>query len=247
MNKFGKDDILGNIFEMSELKDKGFNFDAFDYEAKIVCDVGGWSMENTAKVMNDMVVVPLEKMNKVLVFDINKNPHLRLVKIDLKTEGQLTGKEEELKTEIEIKSKGKIFGQTFNTFELIEALKDPKLTDDNAPITIYTKNFSALLKIIYECGSCDKLHLIGCEDGDELFDSDFIKGKIHINHSYKKGKYITKKELLNLLESIPKIMNITIETYNDEHPYTLTSVYKCPSCPAIHLDAAYDDFNHHIN
>jgi hypothetical protein len=155
--------------------------------------------------------------------------------------------DKEIKSEIEIKSKAKIFGQTFNNIDLIEALKDPKLTDHNAPVTIYTKDFSSLLKIIYECGSCNKLHFIGCEDDEEVFDSDFGGGKVYINHSYKKGKYVTQKELLNILESIPKIMDITIETYNDENPYTLTSVYKCPYCPSIHLDCAYEEHSFRPN
>lgn len=138
-----------------------------------------------------------------------------------------------------IKSKARVFGESINSFELLQALKSPLLKDDNAPIQISTQFQTGLLNMIYLCPFCEKLHLaFGLWNKNEYAEK-IPHLKIYADHTYD-GKHVTKKELISVLEQLNEVLDIFLDSAEEGMSYTLTKVFKCSgSCPVIHLDCAY--------
>jgi hypothetical protein len=138
-----------------------------------------------------------------------------------------------------IKSKARIFGECINTYELLAALKDPSFSNANGPVTINTKFGFGTLSMVYMCSSCNKIHLVtgSIEEGEYFGEQPGII--IFADHT-KDGKVITKKELIEILERIDDLKDVTLEHIGEGQTYTLTEIYKCNEhCPAVHLDCSY--------
>jgi hypothetical protein len=137
-----------------------------------------------------------------------------------------------------IKSKARIFGETINSFELLQALKSPLLKDDDAPIQISTPRCFGWLSMVVICPHCNKLHFISSPLDDESYREKLIECKVLGDHNNKPTS-TTKKELISILELLPDPIEIALEDIF-QTSYLLTGVYKCSEeCPVIHLDCAY--------
>jgi len=145
-----------------------------------------------------------------------------------------------------IKSKARMFGDSINSQELIEALKNPLLKKD-APVQISTKFYSGLLKMIYKCPHCNKLHFVCGKLEKERYLEAIIHTIVFADHC-NDGKFVTKEELISVLQQLEEVTNITLEDSIDDHTYTLTKVFKCSGeCPVVHLDCAYEKNSPHLN
>ena len=146
-----------------------------------------------------------------------------------------------------IKSKARVFGESINSFELLQALRSPLLKDDDAPIQISTQFHSGLLNMIYVCPFCHKIHLSCAVWDKNKYEERTPHLKVYADHT-KDGKHVTKKELISVLEQLNEVLDIFLESAEEDMSYTLTKVFKCsPNCSAIHLDSAYERNSPHLN
>ena len=156
---------------------------------------------------------------------------------------------------IAVKLKDKVFGETLNVGELIEGINDEMFNVDDIPVSITTQEFSGDVVAIYKCKECEKIHLLGNnysaeEDKDYAFDEEDLEEYLESNAKAIYGKNIpmNKIEILETLNKLSKKSPIVIGTFADEHPFTLTGVYKCSEeCPAIHLDSSYGEHSFNLN
>lgn len=137
-----------------------------------------------------------------------------------------------------IKSKARIFGECINTYELLLAIKNEVFSIDEAPIEISSESFVGTLTMVYLCQKCAKLHLVcgSLQEGHCVSRENIV---VCADHTAD-GKYVSKKELVEILEHLQEIRNVCLQHVYGKHNYTLTEVSKCHSlCPAIHLNSAY--------
>jgi hypothetical protein len=148
-----------------------------------------------------------------------------------------------------IKSKARVFGDSINTLELIEALKSSLFKEKNAPVLIFTQHHSGFLKMIYECPHCNKLHFVcGEMDKSEHLDNLIVQKRIHADHYSDGMEAVTKEELIAVLEKLSEPKKIVLEHTQDPSAYYLTQVYKCSEdCPSVHLDSAYSKDSLQLN
>ncbi len=158
-----------------------------------------------------------------------------------------------------VASKTKLFGETFNTKELLEALRNPAFNHPEGPVVIDGKDKTLQLTLIYVCSLCDKLHLVCGHSQEEIYETHFDhEVKIFENIMHEEGYGITKFALIDILENLPEVMPVCLQTYgegfeekgdnlNDNPAYTLSEIYKCNSCEAIHLSIFYEQHSHHTN
>jgi len=142
-----------------------------------------------------------------------------------------------------IKSKARVFGDSINSLELLESLKNPLFKDEHAPVLIVTQFHAGFLQMVYECPKCNKLHFVcGAMDKEEHIDNLIIQKKIHADH-YSEGdkNVVTREELISVLEQLSEPKKIVLENTEDPNAYYLTQVYKCSeNCPCVHLDTSYN-------
>jgi hypothetical protein len=225
-------ELRGSLVSKKEADKEGFNYDMFDYEAKMVATMPNVKIiDSVFRISGNMAITLNEPGTHYLIFKIGDNKGFVF---------------EQINAPIRVATKAKVFGETFTVKELIEALKKPIFDQDDALISIHTKDFSDGLTAVYKCSTCDKIHLLAGhfeddEQRDNFDSSTFIKTYVFKTANSVLG-YVSKKELLDILETVPKKMPVLIETIWSEKCFTLTNVFKCSeTCPSIHLDSAYDD------
>lgn len=167
---------------------------------------------------------------------------------------------------IPIKQKNKVFGETFNVGELIEALKNEVFKVDDAPVSIHTEDFFGDVVAVYKRKNHEGVYILAnnrkiySEDDDNeedegeddmfIFNTDEVSGSVKeiAETIYGLQYIIEKKDLIEILNKLDKKQRVMIETMADENAYTLTGVYKCSEgCPAIHLDSSYEEVNFNLN
>lgn len=132
--------------------------------------------------------------------------------------------------------------------ELLKALKDKvfKNSPDEAPVFIhqtsgiedYEVDSQPLTAVLF-CGSCDKLHLQSgwYDTANEVLTKNAV---IYQDYRDREDRYIIRKELIEILTTIPKDTKIIIATTGDESLTILTTVLKCSDeCPSVHLLGGY--------
>jgi len=136
-------------------------------------------------------------------------------------------------------SKARMYGDSINSRELLQALKNPIVGDEGAPVTVSTRNCTEVLNMVVLCESCDSLHLICGKLSREQYEFAHTCYKIFAEHNYD-GAGVTVGELKRILSALPQTREISL-THLEDGNYTLTEVYKCsPTCQAIHLDSSYE-------
>lgn len=137
-----------------------------------------------------------------------------------------------------VKSKARVFGESINTHEFLQALKNPLFPNDDSPISLSSQTFSDALTMVYICLKCAKLHLVcgGLNEGEEVSKENII---VLVDHTTD-GEYVTKREMIHILENLNEIRNVCLQHIYGPMTYTLTEISKCNEhCPAVHLDSAY--------
>jgi hypothetical protein len=228
-----KESFNATYISKKEAEEAGFNYEQYEYEAKMVGVPGQLVTDSVFRVTGDMAVAINESNDGYLI-----------VKIDDPTNPGISFVEIEYPTLIKVASKAKVFGDTFNNIELIEALKN-QIFEDDAAVIINSPDGDGGYDVtaIFKCSGCNKLH-ISCADEESLYGT-LTDAKVYLNRVYEKKKSLTRREFLNVLESIPEIIQVALDF--DDDLYTLTNVSKCPNCPAIHLDCNYDEHTHSQN
>ena len=147
-----------------------------------------------------------------------------------------------------IKSKARVYGESINSLELLEALKNSLFKDNQAPVLLFTQFHSGVIKMVYECPNCNKLHFVcGEMDKSEHLDNLIMQKRIYADH-YSDGLGVTKEELISVLEKFSEPRKIVLEHTEDPNAYFLTKVYKCSeNCPCVHLDSRYDKDSLQLN
>jgi hypothetical protein len=271
-NELSKYKIAGSFMSKKDADAIGFNYDIYEYEAKMIGEPGRLVIEGLFRVTGDMAVIANKTNTAYLIVKLKdkNNPDISFVRVSNEPESDPSL----FSKAIVVASKAKIMGQTFNTIELIEALKNPTFKDD-APVMINLPDGDGgEITLIFKCSSCNKLHIsavqfeIGDDDENEhkIQDeflrslisndesdsdnlSDSIKGKIYLDRTNGQHENpLTRREFLDILESIPEILPIGLDSFDENGSlYTLTNVYKCSECEAIHLDCTYDEHSHSLN
>lgn len=224
--------LIGSLVSKEEIDKEGFDYDVYEYEAKMVAVLPNAKIiDSVFRVSGSIAITLNEAGTHYLMFKIGDNKEFTFERIN---------------PPIRVATKAKVFGETFNVIELLEALRKPIFDQDDAIISIHTQYFSDGLTAVYKCSSCDKLHLLAghfesIEERDEFDFSTFKKIYVSKTDNSVLG-FVTKKELLDILETLPGKTPVLIETIWEERCFTLTNVFKCSeTCPSIHLDSAYDD------
>jgi hypothetical protein len=233
-----KNTLIGTTISKVEAEIAGFDYEVYEYEAKMVAVIPGTLIvDSTFRIISGMAIALNDDETHYLIIKIGDNKGIAF---------------EQLNPAIRVATKAKVFGETFSVKELVQALKNPIFKEDAAPVNIHTKDHSDGLTVIYKCAHCNKLHLLaghlGDVPGQATFDTSDSE-KVYINKSdYEALGFINKKELLDVLVTLPEEMKVLIETIWAPETFTLTNVYKCSEkCPSIHLDSAYDDSHHSLN
>lgn len=139
-----------------------------------------------------------------------------------------------------VKSKTRVYGECLTTVELLQALKHKVFTNTNASVQLFTLFTTDFLKVVYLCPTCSSLHLSCGDFEDPAFQNKVSKINIYIDHS-KDGKYVTRQELIDLLERLNEVRPICLENIQELKSFALTAVIKCDSCDGVHLDCAYEN------
>ena len=168
---------------------------------------------------------------------------------------------------IPIKTKTKVFGETFNVGELIEALNDEVFNVDDAPVAIHTQDFYGNVVAVYKRKDIKGVFILANnrkpesedeenDDNDNYGDDMFFYSRDEVSDAVSKiaetvygmQYVIEKKDLLTILNKLDKTQRVMIETMDDDSCFTLTGVYKCSEeCPTIHLDSSYEEVNFNLN
>ncbi|MEI7960747.1 MAG: hypothetical protein WCI04_00265 [archaeon] len=149
---------------------------------------------------------------------------------------------------ISVKTKDRVFGETFNVSELISALQNDVFKEGLSPVTIQTENYQGRLIGIYTPKNTNEIHLLGNNYnllGKLLYDKteaisliSQIAGKVYLFNDV-----VGRGDVIRSLKEVPKDMKVFMETIADLQEgmrYTLTGVFKCSEeCPAVHLDSSY--------
>lgn len=155
--------INGTYVTKEEADKMGFNYDLYDYEAKMVGAPGQLVIDSVFRVIQDMAVAINNTNDGYFIVKIGdpENPGISFV---------------QLNPPIRVATKAKVFGETFYVPELIEALKNPIFQDD-APVSINMPDMGGDITLIGKCPYCEKLH-VSCvifedenEEQDEVLQS----------------------------------------------------------------------------
>lgn len=232
--------INGAFVTKKEADEAGVNYDIYDYEARMIPLIKDMPViKGDFRVVEDMAMLINENGTGYLIIKIDdpENKHISF---------------ERIRREIKIAGRDAVFGQTFKTKDLLEAIKNSLFTDD-AIINIHTDRDSDSLTIVYKCKECNSLHLLAGELDYETFneissDSEKVYSKNPLTVNDKEEYYVSRGELVSILESIDEDIPVTIGTLYNPNIFTLTGVYKCSEkCPAIHFTCFYDEHTHSIN
>lgn len=142
--------------------------------------------------------------------------------------------------------------------ELIKALKDKAFKDspDEAPIFIHQtsgdeneEDMQPLTAVLF-CGekTCQNLHLQSgwYDTANEVLSKNAV---IFQDYRDREDKYVIRKELVEILNSIPnKDMKVIICTTGDIGLTVLTTVLKCSEeCESVHLLGGYNSESYNPN
>jgi hypothetical protein len=131
-------------------------------------------------------------------------------------------------------------GQIVNVRELLNGLKGKVFEKSplESPITVSTSNrgeFTEPLTIIYKCSNCDALHFKGGYFNETPYESGDV---VYFDKSDQVGKYISRGELISMLEedNIDLDCPIVISSSEDTGSFPMTMLFKCSErCDAVHI------------
>lgn len=222
-----------------EAEKMGFNYDLYDYEARMVAVAPDTLVvDGVFRVIEDVAILLNKDETGYLIVKIGDpmNKGIDFVPIQ---------------REIKIVAKDQVFGDTLTTKEVLEAIKNPIFKDDS-PIMIHAGESGGPLILVYKCTSCNKIHMIGGDEIDtETFDSFANEAeKVYTKNPliFPNAGEVLRKELVEILESIKEDVPVTLGSDDEENFFTMTGVYKCSeTCPAIHFTSHYSEHTHSKN
>ncbi|MGZ4089117.1 MAG: hypothetical protein ACXVNO_00235 [Bacteroidia bacterium] len=139
-----------------------------------------------------------------------------------------------------VKSKARVFGECINSLELLQALKHDVFKNEDAPVQISTQFHSDFLKVVCLCTDCNRVHLIAGDVIKTGYENKLKDARVYVDHSGSE-KFVTKRELIAVLEHLGDVRFVTLHHAQDDKAYTLTQVFNCsPGCQVIHFDSAYE-------
>ena len=149
-------------------------------------------------------------------------------------------------------------GQMLDVGELLKALNHEAFDNPEGLVLIHNienqENDPLPITAVFMCGNCDKLHIdSGWGDtSDLIIDRNSIIYQDYRDDTHPEtegitpetdevGLSITKEELIEILETINKEIQVAISSPPNINLHPLTLVMKCcEMCPSVHLMSGYE-------